>query len=104
MIAHNQSRDCVETLSEFLNWDENNKNRRKSWASSRLLANTKTEVGDNISHRKNYGLLTQSVAAADPSDDAICSLRFLMESLEKLSEEQAGWLNSKPLGSSNRAG
>jgi hypothetical protein len=28
----------------------------------------------------------------------------LDENLEKLSEKQAGWLNSKPFGSSNRAG
>ena len=94
----------METQSEFLNLDENNKNRRKYKASSRLLANNMTEVGDNISHRKNYGLFTQSVAAADPADGAIFNLWFLMENLEKLSEEQAGWLNSKPLGSSNRAG
>ena len=94
----------METLSEFLNWDENNKNRRKSRASSRLLSNNMTEVRDNISHRNNYGLLTQSVAAADPSDDAIFRLWFLMENLEKISEKQAGRLSSKPLGSSNRAG
>ena len=80
----------METLSEFLNWDDNIKNRRKYSASSRLLANNMTEVGDNISHRKNYGLFIQSVAAADPAGGAISNLWFLMENLEKLPEEHRG--------------
>jgi hypothetical protein len=80
----------VETLSEFLNLDENNKNRRKSRASARLLANNKTEVGDNISHLKNYELVTQSVVTADPADGVICSLWFLMKILKNYRRNKRG--------------
>jgi len=54
------ARDCVETLSEFLNRDENNKKRKKYKPSSQLFIDGKPEVGEKISHRKNPRFFTQS--------------------------------------------
>ena len=54
----------MKTLSEFQKWDENNNKRRNYRPSSKLFANYEPEVGENISHRKNSGLFTQSLVEA----------------------------------------